>query len=172
MSTTPDINTLTYRKGSLANLPALKQLGIAAYGAFATELTPENLEIWNNSLQDETKLRQLINQAQVMVCTDGSAVVGMAFLVPKGNPTPVYDASWAYIRMVAVAPGYQGRGIAGQLTRQCISEARKNGETVLALHTSEMMHAARHIYEKAGFAVRRELDPIFGKRYWLYTMEL
>jgi len=35
-----------------------------------------------------------------------------------------------------------------------------------------MMDAARHIYEKMGFKRIKELQPIFGKRYWLYHLNL
>lgn len=40
------------------------------------------------------------------------------------------------------------------------------------LHTSEMMGAARHIYESLGFKKLREIEPRYGKKYWLYKLEL
>ncbi|MEL6989906.1 MAG: GNAT family N-acetyltransferase, partial [Bacteroidota bacterium] len=66
----------------------------------------------------------------------------------------------------------QGKGIGKMLTQQCIDYSRSNGEKVIALHTSEFMDAARNIYEKMGFKKEKELDRLFGKRYWLYLMEL
>jgi ribosomal protein S18 acetylase RimI-like enzyme len=172
MLSTDTIHARTYRLAAPHELLQLKVLGIAAYSCYETELTSDNLAIWQASLNDDAKLAALMSASQVLVCADGERLVGMAFLVPQGNPTPVYDAGWAYIRMVAVHPDFQGQGIAGELTRYCITAARTNGETIIALHTSEMMHAARHVYEKAGFTILRELDPIFGKRYWLYTLQL
>ena len=54
----------------------------------------------------------------------------------------------------------------------CIDIANRNGEKTIALHTSEMMDKARHIYESLGFTILREIDQRLGKRYWLYTLEI
>ncbi len=79
---------------------------------------------------------------------------------------------WSYIRMVGVHPHYAGRGIGKQLTQRCIDFAISSDEQVIALHTSEYMNAARHIYESLGFKQMKELEPRYGKRYWLYQLEL
>ena len=50
--------------------------------------------------------------------------------------------------------------------------ARQNGENIIALHTSEFMDTARHIYESVGFKVLKEIDQRLGKRYWLYKLDL
>ena len=54
----------------------------------------------------------------------------------------------------------------------CIDNARENGEKIIGLHTSEVMDTARHMYESLGFTVYKEIDRIFGVRYWLYNMNL
>ncbi|HNA97805.1 MAG TPA: hypothetical protein PK421_11240, partial [Chitinophagaceae bacterium] len=54
----------------------------------------------------------------------------------------------------------------------CIDMALQNNETEMALHTSEMMDAARFIYESIGFKIFREIDSRLGKRYWLYKLDL
>jgi ribosomal protein S18 acetylase RimI-like enzyme len=74
--------------------------------------------------------------------------------------------------MVGVNPKYRGAGISKKLTQNCIEHATKNGEEVIALHTSEFMDAARYVYESLGFKKVKELDPIFGKQYWLYQLKL
>jgi len=96
----------------------------------------------------------------------------MAFLVPSGNPTDIYRKEWSYIRFVSVDPEFTGRGIGRKLTMMCIDKARANGENIIALHTSEIMGNARHIYESLGFRVLKEIDRRLGKRYWLYTLNL
>ena len=92
--------------------------------------------------------------------------------MPQGNPTPAFQAGWCYIRSLAIAPEFQGKGIARKLTDLCIRRAIATGEQTIALHTSEFMDAARHIYEDMGFKRLKEIDPIFGKRYWVYTLDL
>ncbi len=163
---------LIYREGTINDLPQLKQLGLLAYGEFSKTLAPEKWEIMRMNLSDEEKLLQLIGMAKVFVCTTGGELTGMAYLVPHGNPTHIYPAEWAYIRLVGVHPQHRGKGIAKTLTQKCIDHARATGEKTIALHTSEMMDAARHIYEGFGFKALREIDNPFGVIYWLYTMEL
>jgi ribosomal protein S18 acetylase RimI-like enzyme len=34
------------------------------------------------------------------------------------------------------------------------------------------MSAARHIYEALGFTILQEIAPRYGKKYWLYILEL
>ena len=99
-------------------------------------------------------------------------LIGMAYLVPSGNPTHIYPADWSYIRMVGVHPEYRGMGIAKRLTQMCVDHARQANEKIVGLHTSEKMDDARHIYESIGFKIDKELDTIYGMRYWLYKLEL
>jgi ribosomal protein S18 acetylase RimI-like enzyme len=56
--------------------------------------------------------------------------------------------------------------------QHCINHAKKTNEKVIALHTSEFMNAARHLYEKMGFEILREIEPRLGNRYWLYSLRL
>lgn len=74
--------------------------------------------------------------------------------------------------MVGVNTAYAGKGIGRRLMEICIDHARKTNETKVALHTSEFMDAARHIYENMGFVRIKELDSRLGKRYWLYLLDL
>lgn len=96
----------------------------------------------------------------------------MAYLVPSGHPTDIYEAQWSYIRFVTVDPRYSGKGIGRRLTQMCIAQARTNQESTIALHTSVLMQNAMHIYQTLGFTILREIPPRLGKRYWLYTLEL
>jgi ribosomal protein S18 acetylase RimI-like enzyme len=74
--------------------------------------------------------------------------------------------------MVGVHPHYTGHGIARRLTEKCIEKAKELKEVTIALHTSEFMNAARHLYESMGFKVLREIPNRLGKRYWLYTLDI
>jgi len=76
------------------------------------------------------------------------------------------------MRMVGVNPKHRGQGIAKTLTEMCIEFAKQSDEKTIALHTSEFMDAARHIYENIGFTVLKEIPLLFGKKYWLYTLDL
>jgi ribosomal protein S18 acetylase RimI-like enzyme len=162
---------LTYRQGGLHDLEELSQLRKDSYGQFSTELSIDNWNKLNRSLQDKGALVELIKKSTPFICEDDH-IVGMAYLVPNGHPTNIFDSEWAYIRMVGVHPDYRGKGISKTLTQMCIDHAKLTGERTLALHTSEFMNAARHIYESIGFQQVKEIAPIFGKRYWLYKLDL
>ena len=163
---------IAYRRGSHKDRTALQQLRIDAYGGYAAILTAENAKILNDGLHNEATLDELMARATVFVATHDEQVVGMAFVWPSGVASPVLDADWAQLRMVGVHPHYRGQGIARMLTQMCIHHAILSNEHTLALHTAEFMDAARHIYGSLGFKILREIDPIFGKRYWVYTLTL
>lgn len=117
-------------------------------------------------------MAQLALKFNVIACLDNDLLIGMAFLVPRGNPTHIYPDSWSYIRLVGVHPEYRGKGIAKTLTVRCIENPRLSGEKVIALHTSEFMQPARKLYESLRFEKVRELEPYYGKKYWLYKLDL
>lgn len=163
---------LSFRVGSIKDVDQLQELGIIANGQFETALTPDNWKTFNGNLHDRQKFVDLLAIATCFVCLDDDNIIGVAYVVPSGNPTPIFKPEWSYIRMVGVHPKYRGLGIAKDLTNMCIDYAKQNKEKMIALHTSEFMNAARHIYESMGFQVLEEIPSLFGKKYWLYTMEL
>jgi ribosomal protein S18 acetylase RimI-like enzyme len=164
---------LNYRKGSMADLQELKELGLKAYGEFQEVLTPDNWEKLRAGLADENKLAELICISTVFICeTPENKMIGMAILVPSGHPMGIFLAEWSCIRRVGVDPAYRGYGIARQLTRLCIEHASQTNEKYISLHTSEFMNDARHIYESLGFKKLRPIDDLFGKKYWLYLLEM
>ena len=165
-------NNLSYRMGTISDVDQLQDLGKIAYGQFQSALTPDNWEIFNGNLQDKQKFIDILNIANCFVCADNDKIIGVAYIIPSGNPTDLFKSDWTYIRMVGVNPKYRGQGIAKALTQKCIDFAKQNNETTIALHTSEFMDAARHIYESIGFKVLKEIPPLFGKKYWLYTLDL
>lgn len=165
--------SLLYREATLEEVDALADLAKAAFGQYRTQLSDEGWSELSTNLENKGRLVVLQAKSEVFVCCDeGGEIVGMAFLVPSGNADDIYEAGWCHLRMVSVAPQQSGKGIGRRLTEMCVERARHNGEKTMALHTSEMMDAARHIYESMGFAVVREIPPRFGKKYWLYTLPL
>ena len=98
------------------------------------------------------------------------AVVLAAIETPTGTPlgcvTYVPDASnpWAEhlrdgeagIRMLAVDPAAQGRGVGTALVAACLERARAEGRRGIFLHSLPVMVGAQRIY--AGFGFRRAPD--------------
>jgi ribosomal protein S18 acetylase RimI-like enzyme len=164
---------LTYKLGTRADSQSLKKLAIKSWTPFQKELTEENWNLLNQTISNDKTYQDLIDQSICIVCVDDNDnIIGMAFLVPNGNPTDIYLKEWSYIRFVSVDPAFGGLGIGKKLTSICIDKAKEIGEKTIALHTSEIMNKARHIYESLGFEILREIDQRLGKRYWLYKLDL
>jgi ribosomal protein S18 acetylase RimI-like enzyme len=163
---------MLYRKADPKDVTALRALGLASYGRLKNVLTPENWTKMESVLTSGQTFPVLVSTCHSFVCEENSRLLGMAFLVPHGNPTKIYSSDTSYIRMVGVHPDADGRGIAQTLTSLCIAKAEETGEKTIMLHSAEIMYAARHIYEKAGFKKVRLLDEHYGLQYWLYQLDI
>lgn len=161
------------RNGNINDLSFVKQLGENTWKQFENNLTNENWVKLSNSISNENLYTDLLQNSTSFVCENEiGEIIGMSFLVASGNPTEIYNKEQCYIRFVTVSEKYKGLNIGQKLTEKCIEFAKKNGEKKIALHTSEFMDKARYIYEKLGFKIIKEIEPRYGKKYWLYEMSL
>ncbi len=163
---------MVYRAAEENDLDDLQNLGLNSYGQLKFALTPKNWEKMQSVLRSDLTFPLLVKNNFGFVCEENSRLLGMAFLVPSGNPTKIYSPNTSYIRMVGVHPEAGGKGIAQELTRLCVEKAKTMGEKIVSLHSAEIMYTARHIYEKLGFKKIKLLDEHFGLAYWLYELQI
>lgn len=135
--------------------PAEAALLRAAYGAgpYAAELAgnPE----WECS-ESDTAGRDA--DGRVLVWEEGGALLGAASVLrAESSHTKLAQSGEAELRLVAVSPAAQGRGIGAALVRAGLEEALRWGSTVLRLDTGER-NPAQHLYARLGFDRTDALD--------------
>ena len=103
-------------------------------------------------------------------------VVGCVTFVPDASSpwAELLEAGEAGMRMLAVRPDAQGRGIGRALVDACVTRARALGRAALILHTTPWMTAAHHLYEGAGFVrfPSRDWNPLPEVPLRAYRLEL
>jgi predicted N-acetyltransferase YhbS len=113
--------------------------------------------------------------AVVLVAAEGDSVLGAITYVPGLGPYAEFDdPDAAGIRMLAVAPQAQGRGVGTALVRACLDRAHSEGRARVVLHSTPWMATAGRIYPRLGFkrAPERDWAPAPGVNLMGYVYEL
>jgi ribosomal protein S18 acetylase RimI-like enzyme len=101
-------------------------------------------------------------EAHVLVAVDEQGVVlgGITYVARPGPLASIDRPDQAELRMLAVAPEAQGRGVGTALVQACIDQARADGKAEVTLHTAASMLAAQRLYERARFRRRPDRDVV------------
>jgi GNAT superfamily N-acetyltransferase len=137
-------------------------------------------EQFKNAYQDWPTFRAkignmsaLADDGEVIVAEVEGQIVGAVAYVGPGVPkAEFFRPEWPIMRMLVVAPDSRGRGIGRALAEECLRRARRDGASMFALHTSELMEVALPMYERMGFRRRSDAPAIHGVKYGVYVKEL
>lgn len=116
----------------------------------ALETMRRKCEPWTERMIMEGKYRGWISY-------DGGKVAASAGLLVLDWPPHPLDPEGekrGYMLNVFVEPDYRRRGLAHDLVELCLSEAKRRGIVIVALHSSD---AGRPIYEDFGFTASNEM---------------
>ncbi len=111
----------------------------------------------------------------VWVAEAGGALAGTVTYVPGPGPYAEFeDPRGAGIRMLAVLPEFQGRGIGEALVRACLELARADARERVYLDTTQWMETAQRLYLRIGFVRAPQLDwePAMGVKLSAYVYEI
>jgi ribosomal protein S18 acetylase RimI-like enzyme len=152
-----------------AELGAVGDLRVAAYvtGGFLAPDGGYALRLRTLGTDDE-------GTVLIATAADGQ-IIGTIMLLPMPYAGPIVTGpDEAEIRALAVAPDAQGQGIGGALLRAALERAARQGTRNLVLATQPEMHAARRLYEQAGFhrLPDRDWSPEPGTDLLVYGLRL
>jgi ribosomal protein S18 acetylase RimI-like enzyme len=151
---------------------SLGELTVAAYHSIGFEM-PHQAE-YDLQLRDVER-RAETSCVLVAATAAGELLGGVTYVSGPEDPySEELTDGEAGIRMLAVDPTRQGRGIGRALTRACLDRARAAGRRRAILHTATWMPAAVRLYESLGFVRAPELDftPVPGVDLIAYAYDL
>jgi len=155
------IRIVAVKPGALpvAVVERLGEIVVAAYEAVGA------LEGDDEYVPELRDVARRVREAVVLAALDevGGAPLGCVTYVP--GP----DNAWAEhlrdgeasIRMLAVDPAAQGRGVGTALVEACLARARADGRRAVFLHSLPVMTGAQRIYDRLGFRRVPERDWVF-----------
>lgn len=146
---------LSVRDARADERDAIRDLTLAAYEDYSAQ------PFWTGYRRTLLATLDAEGPVERIVAERAGALVGSVWLYPPQVQAYAHgpvSASGPEVRLMAVAPSARGQGIGAALLDECERRARRSGATTLGPHTVDVMCAAIHMYERAGFVRAPELD--------------
>lgn len=139
------------RSAKEEELNLIRTQRLAAYQVHRHSLSEEHWQALKRAVSSEADIGP---GAELIVAEIEGEIAGSVVLFPP--KTDAYEGyieelDYPEIRMLAVAPEAQGKGVASALIEECIVRAKKQGYDSIGLHTGEFMEKAISLYVGKGF---------------------
>ena len=122
----------------------------------------------------DVKRRATEAEVMVAIADEVEAPVGCVTFVPDSSSpwAELLEGSEAGIRMLAVDPQAQRRGVGRAFLEACIGRAQELRRTAVVLHTTTWMTSAHRLYEASGFerVPDRDWAPVPGVHLLAYRL--
>jgi predicted N-acetyltransferase YhbS len=154
------LSELNIRQACRADQTAIQEVTLVAYQEYAAYISPQQWQEYRGNILDT--LHEALPEMQLVAETNGE-IVGSVLMVPaepimESPDNGHIQAGFPEVRLLAVTPAARGQGIGKALMLACIAQARRAGESVLTLHSNDLMQIAIRIYERLGFQRDPEMD--------------
>ena len=151
-----------------ADAEDLNRIAVAAFDQFR-----DHYDDWPAMRAGLSNTSGLGATGEVVIAELQGGIAGaVAYFGPNSQKASFFDQRWPIIRMLVVDLGFRGKGIGRALSEACITRARRDEASVIALHTSPIMSVALPMYLKMGFVKAHDAPTIFGVAYAVYTKAL
>ena len=151
-----------------ADAEDLNRIAVAAFDQFRDHYTD-----WPAMRAGLSKTSDLSASGEAIVAEFQDQLAGgVAYFGPDSPKAAFFDQRWPIIRMLVVDPAFRGKGLGRVLSMECFARAKRDGSSVIALHTSPIMTVALPMYLRMGFVRVADAPPIFGVEYAVYTKAL
>ena len=160
-----DVRIRDYESADAENL---NRIAVSAFEQFS-----DHYQDWPAMLAGLSKTSALCATGEVIVAEVQNQFAGaVAYFGPNSQKAPFFDQRWPVIRMLVVDPAFRGKGLGRALSAECIARAKRDGSTIIALHTSPIMTIALPMYLRMGFVRAHDAPLVFGVACAVYTKAL
>lgn len=148
--------------------PGVNNLAVLAFEQFKDAYAE-----WPTFRSRIANMSALAEAGEIFVAEQNGRLVGAVAYIGPGTPkAEFFRPEWPIMRMLVVAPEARGHGVGRALAQECLNHAKRDGASVFALHTSELMQVALPMYQRMGFKWFSTAPLIHGVKYDVYVKEL
>lgn len=142
---------MNIRDAKTEEVPYIRKQRIAAYSEHAQVLNDDHWQALKQAISSDADIGSGV---ELIVAELDGEIVGSGALFPANTDAYegyVDELEYPEIRVLAVAPEAQGKGVASALIKECIQRAKAKGYPYIGLHTGDFMAGAISLYERLGF---------------------